>query len=187
MVSANCLILQSIKLRHREGKCLAQGHQGLELESKSEPRAPYLSFHLLLGPHLTSVSISMHLCPTPDGCVPCPVLSLFPWPTGLAELRPGISGLSNLLQEPLRNRICPFISSPHYCLCPLSPSLFHPFLVQPIILSPSHPHPTVLTRWTSQRASGQRQTGPGRTHRWRPSSRWKTDRHAAGTLRPGET
>lgn len=47
-------------LRHREGKRLTQGHQGLVVELGAEPRASHLSFHLLLGPpHLTSVSVEL--------------------------------------------------------------------------------------------------------------------------------
>lgn len=64
MVSTDCFILQSGKLRHSEGKHLAQGHGGLVAEPGSEPRAPLLYFHLLLGPpHLMSVSVSVQLYP----------------------------------------------------------------------------------------------------------------------------
>lgn len=185
MASANCLIIQSIKLRHREGKCLAQGHQGLELESKSEPRAPYLSFHLLLGPHLISVSISRHLCPTPDQVcsLSCPVsLSLAHWPGGASSWH------LRKLQEPLRNRICLFISSPHYCLS-LSP------FPLPLSSIPGPAHNSVPISSSSYSVNqmdepkGLRPEAdrPRAGSRMEPSSRWKTGRHAAGTLRPGET
>lgn len=55
-------------------------------------------------------------------------MPLYPLPTGLAKLHLGISGLATWLQAPFKDGICPFLASPHYCLCPLSPSAFiHPW------------------------------------------------------------
>ena len=116
-----------------------------------------LPFHFFLSlPHLTSVSVSVHLYPrpTPEGSLPS--LSL-PCPLAGKSSSLVFRQAPAWLQATFKNGVCPLTSSHYYHLCPPFPFLSGPSQVQPLSLPHLVPTPTVLTRWTSQRASGQRQ------------------------------
>ena len=86
-----------------------------------------------------------------------PPRSLSPLPTGREALQPGFSGPSSWLQATFKEW-----GLSRHLLPPLPPVppfsfLSGPLQVQPLSLPHLIPTPTVLTRWTNQRAWGQRQ------------------------------
>lgn len=157
MVSTDCFILQSRKLRHEEGKHPARGHQELVVELWSEPRAPLLPFHFFLSlPPLMSVSVSVQLYPRPTPERLLPGLSL-PCPLAGKSSSLVSRGRPAGFRQRSKNGVCPLTSSPHYHLFPPLPFLSGPSQLQPLSLPHLVPTPTVLTRWTNQRVLGQRQ------------------------------